>query len=212
MILVKEPPTMRRSTESVRRVVCRVLAPVFVLFLFLSMSTALSGLAHAQVRDPKPGQWSGGAGIGFLANTPDGIAELAFNGHADYFVSHSFSIGPLAQYAGAGNDFLFGLSPQAKYWLDIPGIGSPTKVVFQSGIGFVRAGIKDTDGSGTADTYGSFLVPLGVGLDYAMSERLAVTADFLLNFTSLGDTVRARGQEFDLHTNVMPAFYLGVRF
>jgi hypothetical protein len=212
MISVREPITILRNKESVREVLYSLLTPVFVLFLFLSVSTTLSGLAHAQVRDLKPGQWSGGGGIGFLANTPDGIAELAFNGHADYFVSHSFSIGPLAQYAGAGNDFLFGLSPQAKYWLDIPGIGSPTKLVFQGGIGFVRAGIKDSDGSGTADTYGSFLIPLGVGLDYAMSERLAVTADFLLNFTSLGDTVRARGQEFDLHTNVMPAFYLGVRF
>jgi hypothetical protein len=41
---------------------------------------------------------------------------------------------------------------------------------------------------------------------------LAVMADFLLNFTSLGETVRIGGREVDLHTNVMPAFYLGDRF
>jgi hypothetical protein len=39
-----------------------------------------------------------------------------------------------------------------------------------------------------------------------------VTAEFLLNFTSLGETVRVGGQAFDLHTHVMPGFYLGVRF
>ncbi len=59
---------------------------------------------------------------------------------------------------------------------------------------------------------GSFLIPLGVGLDYAVTPRLAITADFLLNFTSLGDNVRVGGATVDLHTNVMPAFYLGVRF
>ena len=28
----------------------------------------------------------------------------------------------------------------------------------------------------------------------------------------IGETVRAGGREFDLHTNLMPSFYLGVRF
>jgi hypothetical protein len=166
--------------------------------------------AEPNVREVQPGQWSGGAGMGFLGDTPDGVLEFAFNGHADYFFVDRISIGPLAQYAGVGNDFLFGLSAQVKYWWDIPGMDA-TKLVVQGGVGFVRAGIKDTD-SGTANTYGSFLVPLGIGIDHAISERLSLTADFFLNFTSLGETVRAGGQEFDLHTNVMPAFYLGIRF
>jgi hypothetical protein len=29
---------------------------------------------------------------------------------------------------------------------------------------------------------------------------------------TLGERVRVDGREFDLHTNVMPGFYLGVRF
>ena len=149
--------------------------------------------------------------MGFVGSTPDGVAEFAFNGHADYFVAERFSIGPLAQYAGVGNDFLFGLSAQARYWWDIPGTDHVAKLVLQGGFGFVRAGIKDTD-SGTANTYGSFLIPIGVGIDYAVTKRLALTADFLLNFTALGETVRAGGLEFDLHTNVMPALYLGIRF
>jgi outer membrane protein with beta-barrel domain len=183
-------------------------------FFFLAVlfpSTALSHLAYAELNELKAGRWSGGGGLGFMADTPDGVAEFAFNGHADYFVADAFSVGPLAQYAGVGNDFLIGVSLQGRYWWNIPGMGDRTKLVLQGGIGFIRAGIKDTD-SHTANTYGSFLIPVGIGLDYPVTERLALTADFLVNFTSLGETIRANGQEFDLHTNVMPAFYLGVRF
>jgi hypothetical protein len=166
--------------------------------------------AETGVPGLESGRWSGGAGMGFLGDTPDGILEFAFNGHADYFILDRLSIGPLAQYAGVGNDFLFGLSVQTKYWWDIPRLHA-TRLVVQGGIGFVRAGIKDTD-TGTANTYGSFLVPIGLGIDHAIGDRLSVTADFFLNFTSLGETVRAGGREFDLHTNLMPAFYVGVRF
>jgi hypothetical protein len=120
------------------------------------------------------------------------------------------SLGPLAQYGGAGNDLLFGLSGQAKYWWDFLGSRN-ARLVVQGGVGFVRAGIKDSD-SGVADTFTSFLIPIGVGLDYTVTRQMAVTADFFLNFTSLGDTVRVGGREVDLHTNVMPALYLGVRF
>jgi hypothetical protein len=171
----------------------------------------MAARAEAEVKDLTTDQWSSGVGMGFVGNTPDGAAEFAVNGHADYFVAERFSIGALAQYAGAGNDFLFGLSAQARYWWDIPGTDSLAKLVLQGGVGFVRAGIKDTD-SRTADTYGSFLIPVGIGIDYAVTKRLAATADFLLNFTSLGETVHTGGREFDLHTNVMPALYLGIRF
>jgi hypothetical protein len=103
------------------------------------------------------------------------------------------------------------VSAQLKYWWDIPGTRNRAKLVIQGGIGFVYADIDDAD-SGAAATDGSFLIPVGVGFDYAVTRRVAVTAEFVLNFTSLGDTVRVQGREVDLHTNVMPGFYLGVRF
>jgi opacity protein-like surface antigen len=106
---------------------------------------------------------------------------------------------------------VFGLSAQAKYWWDLPGTRKLVKVVLQGGIGFVGASIDDTD-SGVSDTYTSFLIPVGIGLEYTVTKQVAVTAEFLLNFTALGENVRAGGREFDLHTNVMPGFYLGVRF
>jgi hypothetical protein len=49
-------------------------------------------------------------------------------------------------------------------------------------------------------------------VDFTVSKQVAVTADLLLNITSLGETVQAAGRIFDLHTNLMPGLYFGVRF
>jgi hypothetical protein len=188
----------------------RVLGALTFSILSLVGSIAMPATARADVEDLKQGQWSGGAGVGFWANTPDG-AEFGLKGHADYFWTQNLSVGPLAQYAGAGNDLLFGLSAQAKYWWVIPGTRSLAKLAVQGGVGFVWADIEDSD-SGVADTYSSFLIPVGVGLDYALTRKVAVTVEVLVNLTSLGESVRAGGRAVDLHTNVMPALYLGVRF
>lgn len=191
--------------------------PVILLFSAclvgwsLPIVPCMAAHGDADARGMKVGQWTGGAGVGFLGNTPDGVLEFGLDGHVEYVIAERLSIGPMVQYAGTGNDFLFGLSAQVKYWWDIPGTQGATKLVLQGGLGFVRAGITDTD-SGTGNTYGSFLIPMGVGVDHAVSPGMALTADFLLNFTSVGEIVRAGGREFDLHTNIMPAFYLGVRF
>jgi hypothetical protein len=168
------------------------------------------GLADADVNDLRPGQWSGGVGAGFLTNTPDGV-EFALTGHVDYSPIRGFSIGLLGQSTLGGNDHVFGLSAQAKYWWHIPGTRHVVKVVVQGGIGLVGADIDDTD-SGVSDTYTSFLIPVGIGLESTVTKRIAMTAEFLLNFTALGEHVRAGGREFDLRTHVMPGFYLGVRF
>jgi outer membrane protein with beta-barrel domain len=187
-----------------------VLALTLRILLVLSLlSVTAAGVAHGDVKESRPGQWSGGASVGFLANTPDG-PEFGLTGHADYFLTQQLSVGPLVQYAGAGNDVVVGLSVQAKYWWSTLASGN-LKLVIQGGIGFVRAAINDSD-SGVSDTYTSFVIPVGVGLDYAVTARLAVTADILVNFTSLGERVRAGEREVDLHTNVMPGLFLGVRF
>jgi hypothetical protein len=168
------------------------------------------GLADADVNDLRPGPWSGGVGAGFLTNTPDGV-EFALKGHVDYILSRGFSVGLLGQSTLGGNDHVFGLSAQAKYWWDLPGTRKLVRVVIQGGIGFVGANIDDTD-SGVSDTYTSFLIPVGIGLESPVTKQIAMSAEFLLNFTALGEHVRAGGREFDLHTHVMPGFYLGVRF
>jgi hypothetical protein len=170
---------------------------------------ATAGGAHADVTDPGPSRWSGGAGVGFLGNSPDG-PEPALAGHAQYLVTDRLSVGPLVQYAGAGNDVIVGLSMQVRYWWSILARGR-ARLVVQGGVGFVHAVIEDAD-SGAEKTDSSFVIPVGMGLDYAVTPRIAVTADLVLNVTSLGGDVSVGDREVDLHTNIMPAFYLGVRF
>ena len=74
------------------------------------------------------------------------------------------------------------------------------KVILQGGIGFVHADV------GPSDT--SFLIPIGIGVDYQINSALAFKSDFLLNFTDLDFW---RGREHD-DTNVMPSLTFGVRF
>ena len=68
---------------------------------------ATAGVARADTPDPRPKRWSGGAGVGFLANSPDG-PEPALAGHAEHLVTERLSVGPLVQY---------GASPRATVFL-----------------------------------------------------------------------------------------------
>lgn len=143
--------------------------------------------------------WSAGATMGFLANTPDDTA-FALNLEAEGKMSQKFSIGPLLQLGFTDDLTLVGLSGQGKYAIGIPELGERFKVVLQGGIGFVHAD------KGPSDT--SFLIPLGVGVDYQINPGLAFKSDFILNFTDL-DIGRGRGND---DTNVMPSLTFGVRY
>jgi hypothetical protein len=169
----------------------------------------VAGAAHADVSDLRPGRWSGGAGVGVLANTPDG-PEFGLAGYADYFVAPGLSVGPLVQYGGVGNDVVATLSVQAKYWWRILTSGR-ARLVLQGGVGVIAADIEDAD-TGASDRDASFVIPLGIGVDYAVTPRVAVTADLVLSVTSLGEVVSVGDRDVDLRTNLIPAFFLGVRF
>lgn len=167
------------------------------LIMIIVMVVAWPTLGLAQsIANPVPGQWSAGGGMGFLGATPSGTA-FALNLHADNFLNRYFSIGPLLQVAFVGSLSQVGLSGQAKYWFDIPDTSNRLKFVLQGGFGFLHADRLD------ADT--SWLIPLGVGFDYAVTEKLALTANFLINFTDI-DT----GHGKDAH--VMPGLTFGIRF
>jgi len=168
-----------------------------VLILVAALMLSTTGTSWSQsITNPVPGRWSAGGGIGFLGATPSGTA-FALNGNADYFLHRYFSVGPLMQIAFIGDLTQFGLSGQGKYWFDIPDTANRAKLVFQGGLGFIHADRLDSDTS--------WLIPLGVGIDYAMTQKMALTATFLLNFTDL-DT----GHGKDAH--VMPGLTFGVRF
>ena len=174
-------------TKCVRGVACAVCLIGLVMVTHLGVSGAA---------EPRAGAWSGGAAIGFLSNTPDGTV-FATNIHADYFLTRQVSVGPLAQLAVTGDLFQFGFSGQGKYWLDLPGLDQRLKMNLQGGLGFLHADLH------TSDT--SFLIPLGVGLDYALNKQLSLTSTFLLNFTDVNT-----GRRTD--ANVMPGLTFGIRF
>jgi hypothetical protein len=168
----------------------------FAWILGVALAVGLLGGRPAEAADPKAGDWTFGASLGFLAETPDGTA-FAINGSAEGFINRSLSLGPLLQLAATGDLAQIGLSGQVKYWIDIPGTENRLKVTVQGGIGFVHAAFRDDDTS--------WLIPIGAGADYKLADGLAVTGTFLLNFTDL-DTGRGTG------AHVMPGFSVGVRF
>ena len=146
--------------------------------------------------EPRADTWSGGAAIGFLSNTPDGTA-FATNFHADYFLNNQISVGPLGQLGVTGDLFQIGVSGQGKYWLNLAGVDKRLKANLQGGIGFLHANFL------TSDT--SFLIPIGVGLDFALNQHVSLISTFLLNFTDI-DT--GRGND----ANVMPGLTFGIRY
>ena len=167
------------------------------LLLMSVLTVAIySGGARADVTDMNPGNLTAGGGIGFLGATPSGTA-FALNGYLDYFFARYLSVGPLAQVSFTGNMSLFALSPQVKYWIDIPETGNRARVVLQGGFGFVHANRYESDAS--------WIIPLGVGVDYALSPGIDLTGTFMLNFADL-DTGHGKGA----HT--MPGLFFGVRF
>ena len=177
---------MIRITKCVREFVRAICLVGLVAVAFVGPS----GAAELQA-----GAWSGGAAIGFLGYTPDGTA-FATNLHADYFLNRQVSVGPLAQLAVTGDLFQIGVSGQGKYWLDLPGLDPRLKLNLQGGLGFLHADHHSSDTS--------FLIPIGVGLDYALNGQVSLISTFLLNFTDV-----ETGRRTD--ANVMPGLTFGIR-
>src|SRR3989449_2839442 len=168
----------------------------FLYPLVVVVAIGLLGLDNAQAADLKTGTLSGGGAIGFLANTPDGTA-FALNLNADYFLNRNVSIGPLFQLAATGDMSQFGFSGQGKFWIDLPGTENRAKLTLQAGLGFVHSDLVESDTS--------WLIPMGVGVDYMLTPKISFTTTFLLNFTDLHT-----GGGTDAH--VMPGLTFGVRF
>ena len=162
----------------------------------LCLTALIIPIGVSIAEEPRMGAWSGGAAVGFLGNTPDGTA-FATNLHADYFLNNQLSVGPLGQLAITGDLFQVGFSGQGKYWVPLAHLDQRLKANFQVGMGLLHANFLRSDTS--------FLIPLGVGLDYALNENISLTSTFLLNFTDI-DT----GSGND--ANVMPGLTFGIRY
>jgi opacity protein-like surface antigen len=145
---------------------------------------ALTQFAQAQQvgsEENRDGTFILGAGLGLQAGTPDGGAfALGFTG--DYYLTQGFSIGPLLQMGFTGDLFQFSLTGQAKYTFDLKEIPA-LKPHIQAGIGFIYSDL-DRGRRGSEDDV-SFLIPLGVGAEYRLTNSVSLDSTFLFNFTDL---------------------------
>ena len=85
--------------------------------------------------------------------------------HADYFLGSRLSVGPLVQYGGTATTSSRPCRPGGTG--GDPGLGNP-RLMIQGGIGAILVDITDTD-TGAADSDTSFVIPLGIGVDYAVT-------------------------------------------
>jgi hypothetical protein len=151
------------------------------------------GVAEAQQLPPsvaRAGRFVLGAGLGLQANTVDDTA-LAIGLSGDYFFTNNLSVGPLMQFGLTGDLFQFGLSAQAKYTFDIPQVRD-LKPHLEGGIGFLYANLDRRGSGGKDDT--SFLIPLGVGLEYRLNPRLSLDTTAFFNFTDIA--VKNKDRDF----------------
>jgi opacity protein-like surface antigen len=152
--------------------------------VILAVVLPVAQAANAQQVPPpasRAGKFVFGAGLGLQGDTPDATAfSLGLSG--DYFLTHEVSIGPLLQMGFTGDLFQLGLSAQAKYTLDLPQIPK-LKPHFEAGIGFAYADL-DQGGNRDADD-ASFIIPVGVGAEYKLSERVSLDTTLFFNFTDL---------------------------
>lgn len=189
-----------------RNVCVQVVGVVFLSLMLAGIALAQEGTATSDY--PASGtseyhgsellskRWTAGGGMGLLGSTPDDTA-FAVNGNADYFVNEHFSIGPLVQLGFTDDMTMLGVSGQGKYWITSPLSGDRGQLYLQSGLGFAHADFRADDSS--------WLVPIGIGYDYALTPGVNLTSAFLVNFTDL-NTGAGSGAD------VMPGFTVGLRF
>jgi hypothetical protein len=160
------------------------------LLLAALLASTVADAQQVPASVSRAGRFVFGAGLGLQANTVDDTAfSVGLSG--DYFFTDRLSVGPLLQFGVTGDLFQLGLSAQAKYTFDLPRVPD-LKPHLEGGIGFLYANL-DKPGSGSKDDT-SFLIPLGVGLEYRLNPRLSLDTTAFFNFTDI--SVRDKDRNF----------------
>ncbi len=130
------------------------------------ISTIASGETY--VDDP-----NFGLGIGFTVD-PE---TFLIGGKFDYPLGYGFSIGPLVQIGLSDDDQLYGFSGNVKYTISIP--DAPRLLPsLEAGAGVL---VSHQDRVSNDDTEASFLIVLGGGLDYMITDHLGLGAHVYAN-------------------------------
>ncbi len=152
---------------------------VCMLLLVLLVAQSVKAQQVPEVAS-RAGKFVFGAGLGLQGDTLDGTA-FALGLSGDYYLTNALSIGPLLQMGFTGDLFQLGFSAQLKYTFDIPQLPE-LKPYLGVGIGFIYADFDQPRGS-ESDT--TFLVPLQLGAEYKLSEKISLDTTLLFNFTNL---------------------------
>ncbi len=148
--------------------------------LLVFIGIALASL-DADAAENRTGKFFLGASLGAQSDTADGTA-FALGLYGDYYLTPNFSIGPLLQ-MGFTNDFSqFGLTAQAKYTFDIAGVPR-LKPHIQAGLGLIYADIDNRSEGSRDDT--SYLIPVGIGAEYKLSDSVLLDGSVMVNFNDL---------------------------
>ena len=137
--------------------------------------------AQQQSKNQRTGSFIFGFGLGLQADTPDDTA-FALGLSGDYYLTQEFSIGPLLQMGFTDDLFQLGLSAQAKYAFDLAEIPE-LKPHVEVGIGFIYSDLDRRSRRDEDDV--SFLIPLGIGAEYRLTDSIWLDTTFLFNFTNL---------------------------
>ncbi len=154
-----------------------------VPLLFCLLLALPAGAQQERPVERRTGKFTAGLGLGLQGETADGTA-FAVGVSGDYFLTHNISVGPLLQIGVTGDLTQIGLTVQAKYTLDLLDIPD-LKPHFQGGIGFIHADLDRGRSRDEDDT--SFLIPLGFGAEYRLTEKISLESTLLFNFTDLDD-------------------------
>jgi hypothetical protein len=172
---------------------------VGLLTVILTLTTAGSVFAQQTSQPDRTRRFEVGADIGVVGGTIDGTGfAVGING--DYPIAPHISVGPLIQLGVTDHLFQIGVSGQVKLTLDLPDVPE-LKPQFQAGIGFVHADISV--GPNSADDT-SWLIPIGMGLEYRAMKNLYVATTLLFDWTHLN--VAGRSDDLDV------AWFVGLRF
>ena len=155
-----------------------------ILFFMIVVFLALTQFAEAQKvpsEDKRAGRFIFGAYLGLQTDTADDTA-FTLGASGDYYINQGFSIGPLLQMGFTEDLFQFGLSAQAKYTFDLKEIPA-LKPHIEAGLGFIYSDL-DRGSKGNEDDV-SFLIPLGLGAEYRLTNEISLDTTFLFNFTEL---------------------------
>ena len=122
--------------------------------------------------------WGFGTDLGFISGTVNDTV-FALNFQADYYVAREFSIGPMFQWAPAGDLQQYAFAGVARYHFQAT---KDFNIVPFAGVGFIHADMN----SATVDRNDtSYYIPLGATFEYRLTPKLALANTVMLNLYNI---------------------------